>query len=240
MADHHAEEQEMEAEALAAIFDVHFGSLPNDNDKLYNHYWFIDIYPEAASDPDELNKLNHVAIKLLARIPKSYPEGDDNDGNGCLPMLEIQLLKGLVPDPHESQLLDIATQEAQANQGAPSIFAIVERLREWLVEHNRPGLDDVSMHAQMIMRQKEQEKLAAKKSAAEAAAVSLLLLRYYLLTLFGRFQFFFLLIGRVVFRALCSVIVCVDSDRYHCFFAATYMTPQSRIPWILLLVLGVD
>mmetsp|Transcript_20916 Transcript_20916/g.43721 ORF Transcript_20916/g.43721 Transcript_20916/m.43721 type:complete len:182 (-) Transcript_20916:1049-1594(-) len=144
----HAEEQEMEAEALEAIFDTHFAvQSPTAEGR---PQWTVDIYPETASDPDELQELNHVAIQLHITLPETYPDE-------ALPILQVNILKGLAPDPHGDDLLVAAQEEAAANEGLPCIYAIAERLREWLAENNRPGLDDISMHAQMMRKQREQE-----------------------------------------------------------------------------------
>jgi RWD domain len=137
----HCEEQEMEAEALTAIFD---DCLHIVNDK-QPFAWEISLWPEQHS-PEE----NHVGIKLLAKIPLDYPEVS-------LPEFSIEILKGLTPD-HADDLLAMAKEEAEANMGLPSIFAVCERLREWLAENNIKGMDDVSMYAQMIRREKEKEK----------------------------------------------------------------------------------
>jgi hypothetical protein len=40
----------------------------------------------------------------------------------------------------------------------PSIFAMCEKVREWLADNNAKGMDDVSMYAQMIRREKEKER----------------------------------------------------------------------------------
>lgn len=141
MADH-AEEQEMEAEALQAIFDTHFSILGPGK-------WSVEIYPEMTADYDELDQLNHVGVTLLAELPDNYPE--------ALPVLDCQILKGLV-DEHKRELLELAKEEAAANEGVPSIYAITERLRDWLVENNQKGLDDLSMHAQMLRKQQAKER----------------------------------------------------------------------------------
>ena len=138
----HAEEQEMEAEALQAIFDTHFSILEPQK-------WQIEIFPEMTADADELDQLNHVGVHLIAELPADYPE--------ALPTLDCQIIKGLV-DEHRQELLTLAREEAAANEGVPSIFAIAERLREWLAENNQKGLDDLSMHAQMLRKQQAKEK----------------------------------------------------------------------------------
>lgn len=161
----HAEEQEMEAEALAAIFDNHF-AVEEDTKR-----WSISLFPE--TDPEAEN---HVGCKLLISLPSDYPE--------ALPVLEIEILKGLAPE-HEQELLDQANQEALANEGSPSIFSIAECLREWLLENNRPGLDDLSMHAQMLrkqqavsfVRKKEKKTYSAKHTVCTAKLFFFLFLR---------------------------------------------------------------
>ena len=140
----HVEEQEMEAEALAAIFDTHF--LQESAEPPLQ--WSIEIYPETG-DPSELDQLNHVACRLQVKLPSDYPES--------LPEMSVEIIKGLAED-HKTELLNLAQEEAQANEGVPSIFAVAERLREWLVENNTKGLDDISMHAQMMRKKKEEEK----------------------------------------------------------------------------------
>ena len=61
-------------------------------------------------------------------------------------------------EEHRIQLLEMANEEAKNNEGMPAIYAIAEVLREWLADNNQPGLDDASMHAQMIRKQKDQAK----------------------------------------------------------------------------------
>jgi RWD domain len=139
----HAEEQEMEAEAMVAIFDAHFEILEASR-------WRVTIYPETGtSDEQELESINHVGCRLLVSLPDKYPE--------VLPELDIEIIKGLAAD-HQDEILRIADEEAEANIGAPSIFAVTERIREWLVENNIKGLDDVSMHAQMMRKKVLEEK----------------------------------------------------------------------------------
>lgn len=143
MSDDHAEEQAMEAEALAAIFDTHFVVTENGQ-------WTISIYPEQADDPPELDQLNHVGCRLVVTLPATYPE--------VSPQLQIDIIKGLTPDEHGVLLQQMAVDEAQANLGVPCIFAVAEVLREWLAAHNQKGLDDQSMHAQMMRKKKQQEE----------------------------------------------------------------------------------
>jgi hypothetical protein len=104
---------------------------------------------DCGGDEEEEDAQNFVGIRLLATIPFDYPE--------TLPELDIEIVKGL-GDEHRKQLLDMANEESQNNQGMPAIFTICEVLREWLADNNVKGLDDASMHAQMMRRAKEDEQ----------------------------------------------------------------------------------
>ena len=150
MTDHHCEEQEMEAEALTAIFDDQLEIIEG---KQQPFQWAITIWPEQHQEGDD-SLVNHVGIKLMATLPLEYPE--------VVPTLDIEILRGLTDD-HRSELLQMAQQEAEANVGLASIFAICEKLREWLADNNQKGMDDVSMYAQMMRKQKDQEKQEVRK-----------------------------------------------------------------------------
>lgn len=146
----HCEEQEMEAEALQAIFDTAFEAISSSFPGIE---WSIKLLPvDCGRDEsdDEEEDQNFVAIKLFAKLPMDYPELS-------LPELNIQIIKGLTEE-HRIQLLEMANEEAKNNEGMPAIYAIAEVLREWLADNNQPGLDDASMHAQMIRKQKDQAK----------------------------------------------------------------------------------
>lgn len=143
----HCEEQEMEAEALGAIFDTSFSVIKDEQPFL----WSVKLLPVDCGGDDEEEALqNHVAIKLVAKIPLDYPENS-------LPELNVEIIKGLAEE-HAQELAELAKTEAQNNAGMPAIFAVCEALREWLADNNEKGLDDASMHAQMMRKQKEAEK----------------------------------------------------------------------------------
>lgn len=146
----HCEEQEMEAEALAAIFDTAF-AIESDSQPFE---WSIRLVPvDCGGDEEEEAKQNHVAVKILVSVPFDYPES--------LPELDIKVIKGLAEE-HRKEILLLAQNEAEANAGMPAIFAVCEAVREWLGENNVKGLDDGSMHAQMMRRAKEAEKSKAQ------------------------------------------------------------------------------
>mmetsp|Transcript_24506 Transcript_24506/g.57595 ORF Transcript_24506/g.57595 Transcript_24506/m.57595 type:complete len:300 (+) Transcript_24506:114-1013(+) len=148
MSDDLREEQEMEAEALAAIFEDCLEIISSEQP----FEWAVDLYPEqlAADEEDEDAPQNHVGVKVVAKIPLTYPEES-------LPEFNIKVLKGLTEE-HEQELLELANEEAENNRGMPVIYAVCERLREWLLENNEKGMDDRSMYTQMLKREKEKER----------------------------------------------------------------------------------
>jgi hypothetical protein len=146
--DDHCEEQEMEAEALTAIFDecmeIRSSTQPFE--------WAITLWPEQHQDGDSTNEIeNHVGIKVKAIIPLSYPD------ESSPPQLSIDVVKGLTTE-HATELLTLANEVATENAGMPVLYAICERLKEWLLENNVKGMDDLSMYAQMVKREKEKER----------------------------------------------------------------------------------
>ena len=148
MSEELCEEQEMEAEALAAIFDDCVEIISSTQP----FEWAVDLYPEqlAADEEDEDAPQNHVGVKLIAKIPLTYPEDS-------LPEFSVKVLKGLTEE-HEQELVALANEEAENNQGMPVMYAVCERLREWLLENNEKGMDDRSMYTQMLKREKEKER----------------------------------------------------------------------------------
>ena len=141
------EEQEMEAEALAAIFDTAFEIRSSEQP----FSWGVKLVPvDCGGDADEEEAANHVMVKLVADIPLDYPEIS-------LPILDLEIIKGLSQD-NKNELLQIANDEAEANAGMPAIFAVCEAVRAWLADNNVKGLDDASMHAQMMRKAKEAER----------------------------------------------------------------------------------
>lgn len=140
----------MEVEALTAIFDTAF-EIVSDTSPFV---WSVKLLPvDCGGDEAEEEKENHIAIKLVATIPPLYP--DDK------PELDVKIIKGLA-DPQRKEILKIAEDEADANQGMAAIYAICEAVREWMVENNVKGQDDGSMYAQMMRRAKDVEKAKAQ------------------------------------------------------------------------------
>jgi hypothetical protein len=136
----------MEAEALEAIFDQAFEVVHGEQP----FQWSVKLLPvDCAGDEEAEEEQNYIGIKLLATIPLDYPES--------LPELSVEIVKGLTDD-HAIKLAAMALEEAQNNEGMPAVYSICEVLREWLADNNMKGLDDASMHAQMMRRSKEEEQ----------------------------------------------------------------------------------
>mmetsp|Transcript_6846 Transcript_6846/g.14861 ORF Transcript_6846/g.14861 Transcript_6846/m.14861 type:complete len:248 (+) Transcript_6846:1036-1779(+) len=91
---------------------------------------------------------------LLATIPLGYP-------GETLPQPDLEIFEGLSED-NTKELLQLANEEADANAGMPAIFAVCEAVRAWLADNNVKGLDDASMHAQMMRKKKEAERQQAQ------------------------------------------------------------------------------
>jgi len=146
----HLEEQEMEAEALTAIFDSAF-EIISDTPPFK---WSVKLLPiDCGGDEEEEEKVNHVAVKLMATIPELYPDEKAD--------LDIEIIKGLA-EPQRQTILEIANNEAESNLGMAAIFTICEAVREWLSENNEKGQEDESMYAQMMRKAKEAEKAKAQ------------------------------------------------------------------------------
>jgi len=149
MTEHYQEEQEMEAEALGAIFMDSFEIISSTQP----YTWSITLFPimddgygeESESDDDN----NHVGIKLKIELPLTYPD--------VIPILDVEIIKGLAEEQRKL-ILDMANEEAESNIGMPAVFAISECIKSWLADNNFKGQDDGSMHAQMIRRMKEAER----------------------------------------------------------------------------------
>ncbi|KAL7442651.1 hypothetical protein ACHAXM_011977 [Skeletonema potamos] len=150
----HIEEQEMEAEALSAIFDTAF----TIRSSTQPFQWCIKLVPIDCSGDDitEESTVNHVMVNVVATIPPNYPES-------ALPIIHIEILKGLSAE-HQMELCQLAQEEALANEGMPAIFAVCEVVRAWLADNNVKGLDDASMHAQMMRKAKEVERREAQSA----------------------------------------------------------------------------
>ena len=74
--------------------------------------------------------------------------------------LDLEIVKGLSED-NKKELLEVALNEAEANAGMPAVFAVCEAERAWLADNNMKGLDDASMHAQMMTKRKKRRPITS-------------------------------------------------------------------------------
>ena len=77
----HIEEQEMEAEALAAIFDTAFEVTKSDPP----FQWSVSLYPVDTHDEAERDEVNFVACRLKVEVPSDYPD--------VLPIMDVEVVK---------------------------------------------------------------------------------------------------------------------------------------------------
>jgi hypothetical protein len=69
-------------------------------------------------------------VDLNCKFPSKYPSE--------MAEIEIEIKKGLASKRKEEISAVIHTQ-AEENLGAPAVYAIVEAVREWLVDNNVAG-----------------------------------------------------------------------------------------------------
>ena len=140
----HAEEQAGEIEVLSSIYDKDFiVGAPTQPIKFR-----LKLTPAASGDDP---RDNHVAATLHVTLPLTYPD--------VLPILSITGEKGLAVE-QLAELTELAVTVAEENAGAPLCYAVAERLREWLQEHNEPA-GEGSAYDEMLKRQRAAERAAA-------------------------------------------------------------------------------
>ena len=126
-----AEERAMEAEALEAIFMESYS--------MDGATYRLELEPES----DEA----HVACVLEASCPEDYPSSTPPSFN----IAEVRGLGG--PMVKELQTaLDEAIQLFEP--GCVCVFEVASAVKDWLGEHNEPGLNDESAYAAMMRREK--------------------------------------------------------------------------------------
>lgn len=96
-----------------------------------------------------------VSVRLCVEFVDSYPLEST-------PTIRFADVVGLT-DGQVNELTKVAEQTAQENIGAPAVYAVAERVREWLIEHNEQPSDG-SAFDEMMRRQR------AKASGGGGAA----------------------------------------------------------------------
>ena len=150
----HAEEQANEVEALQAIFQDDFLPVDGGGSAPVTAYR-VRLAPEIGGDA----KANHVVALLGVRYPPTYPEAP--------PDLELTAERGLSP-PQVDELRALVAECAGGNAGAPLVYVVAERVREWLQEHNEPA-GEGSAYEEMLKRQRAKEREATGVPKGEGA-----------------------------------------------------------------------
>lgn len=135
------EERALEHEALSAIF---MDDLELDGEWHYK----LRLAPE---DCD----VAHVSVCLEVTLDESYP-------SVSRPMLRIEQSTGLSKG-HIQELLGVAEEMASASAGSVCVFEVATAVKQWLGEHNEPGLNDDSMYATYVRRQAEEKEAAERR-----------------------------------------------------------------------------
>jgi len=135
----HAEEQAMELEAIEAIYGDDYKKL-EENTSGGIATFEVTLVPEAGADED----VNHVSVAMRVAFTATYPEAP--------PELSVRVVRrGAIMDEmvgeFEKELREAATSEELLGQ--PMVYALAEKVQEWLVEHNKPEMD---MHSEMMAR----------------------------------------------------------------------------------------
>ena len=139
------EEQEMEMEALEAMFCDEYSVI---DDKSFS----ITLVPVQGGGEAE----NHVCVQFVCTYTETYPD--------VAPNFELKIVKGL----KEKQLPDLETVVnscVEENIGMPMIYTIADSIVEWLLNNNRPATDG-SIHSEMMER--ERQKAEALKQEEDA------------------------------------------------------------------------
>ena len=153
-------EQESEVEALQAIYQSDFVAEGNSGTVPVRTF-SLRLEPEIGGDA----KTNHVCISLSVRYPPRYPESP--------PELDLRVEKGL-DSSQMAELRVVMDACAEENAGTPLVYAVAERLREWLQEHNEPA-GEGSAYEEMLrgQRAKEREASGVGKGAPDVAVAML-------------------------------------------------------------------
>lgn len=148
----HNEEQQLELEALEAIFLEDY-SLLQESPRVV----LLKLFPVPGDDAADENQ---VGVEAKFTLPAQYPEE--------APELVLTPLRGLT-QRHCDDLTASTLKEVDNLLGMPMIFQLSEVVKEWLMENNRDHTDE-SMHALMIKkaqdeaRAREEEEARARKA----------------------------------------------------------------------------
>ncbi|CBZ49841.1 putative RWD domain-containing protein [Neospora caninum Liverpool] len=137
----HTEEQELELEALEALF-----TREEEFEKLSSTSFRLSLLP-----CEEHEGTGHVAVTLFVEYVPTYPDAPPN--------WEIQASKGLDSEALEEVKKEIS-KVMEREVGAPMMYTVAEFVQDWLRARNKP---QQSMYDQMMSR----ENAAVEQDANE-------------------------------------------------------------------------
>ena len=149
----HAQEQEMELQAMEAIYADDYKKL-DENTAGGTATFEVTLVPEAGAGED----VNHVCVAMRVAYTATYPEAP--------PELSLRAIrKGELTDEMIADFEKLLREAAASEEllGTPMVYGLGEKVKEWLVEHNKPELD---MHSQMMARIAAAQKAQAEEDEA--------------------------------------------------------------------------
>ncbi|EFA80222.1 putative protein serine/threonine kinase [Heterostelium album PN500] len=153
---HLSEEQQMEVDALAAIFQDDFLSLPAPSFSNETFRFQIIVRPFFGDLDESTQNECHVVVSLTFGFTSLYPTTP--------PHIQVNVVKGL-PNKNAEELEELMNEEANTKLNNQMIFDLCGFAREYLAQHNEKP-SGKSFHDQMVEQQREQERI--KKAAAAA------------------------------------------------------------------------
>ncbi|KAK8819836.1 hypothetical protein WA538_001941, partial [Blastocystis sp. DL] len=151
----HQEEQDMEIEAMQAVFMDDF-ELISDHPGTFK----IKLVPE-------LGGTNYVGVSMVIRYTPDYP---DELPNICF----VDAIN--IPEDDIISLTQMVYDRATEFVGMAMVYNISEVVKDWLIDRNVPHVEEGSMYDVMMNRQKrekEAEDAAAAEKAEEQAKVEM-------------------------------------------------------------------
>ena len=152
----HGEEQDMELQALEAIYMEDFTREAGASPPSFE----LSLVPETGGED------SHVSLALKVTYTALYPEE--------APELSCRPLRGFTPD--QTAVCEALLREAAASDellGQAMVYMLAEKAQEWMAERNVPENRD--MHTEMMKRLEMSQaaaNTAAQTSAAAGAALT--------------------------------------------------------------------
>ena len=146
----HGEEQDMELQALEAIYMEDFTREAGASPPSFE----LSLVPETGGED------SHVSLALKVTYTALYPEE--------APELSCRPLRGFTPD--QTAVCEALLREAAASDellGQAMVYMLAEKAQEWMAERNVPENRD--MHTEM-MKRLEMSQAAANTAAQTSAA----------------------------------------------------------------------